>query len=346
MSRWQRFKNWALESPTQLFLVAFAIWLFLVVIATCITTQLYPDGFAQNIAAEMYGMLFDIILFGIILSIYDRLKTKRDEIRRYTEEIADFRGLESKEVTFRLSGLIRRLNERGVHAINLQNAFLNEAKLNNSQLSESNLEGAKLHHAQLHTAQLNNAKLDFAQLNNANLVAANLQEIQASEANFSGSQLLQTRMSFAKLPLCKFNRAILRQVQLDHSNLRRASFQDAFMENCDLHQAKMAKANLKNARLEGSNLQQCELMNANLQGTNLTNVNLEGGNLFKANLQGANLTDAALDKVKVASNDWFKQLIAWQVIGAKSLQQKYTIHSQGIKDPKGYVYFVIRKNNQ
>ena len=51
----------------------------------------------KDIAVEFHGMVFDIILFGLVLTFYEWMTDRRDKINRYREEIDDYLGWESDE---------------------------------------------------------------------------------------------------------------------------------------------------------------------------------------------------------------------------------------------------------
>ena len=98
------------------------------------------ESLFRDVLIETHGMLFDILLFGILLAIYEGiLERRRDrekaeeerisQIKRYEEEIDDFRGWHEAEAMYRNVGNIRRLNHLGITEINLENSHLVRANL-------------------------------------------------------------------------------------------------------------------------------------------------------------------------------------------------------------------------
>jgi len=113
----------------------------------------------KNIRVEAHGMLFDILVLGLLFSWLHNRGEKRRLIQRYTDEIDDFRGWEEEEAAKRIRGNIFRLNREGVHNINLNRCFLKGA-----DLMEANLMGANLWEAVLEEADLMEANLTGAEL--------------------------------------------------------------------------------------------------------------------------------------------------------------------------------------
>jgi len=65
------------------------------------------DSFIQEILAEAHGMIFDIVVIGILIFWLNQSGEKRQRIRMYKDEIDDFRLWESEEAAFRTVGNIK-----------------------------------------------------------------------------------------------------------------------------------------------------------------------------------------------------------------------------------------------
>lgn len=164
----------------------------------------------QDIAVEFHGMIFDIILFGIILSFYESIREKKDKIRRkekgksdriqrYREEIEDYLEWNEPEVSFRIAGNIRRLNRLNITDIKLERAFLRGINLQWMNLRGANLKGANLQGANLDQTIIRNATLQRANLNNSNLDCtefdhSDLQEAKLRGTNLKGTLFLNTNL--------------------------------------------------------------------------------------------------------------------------------------------------------
>ena len=97
------------------------IVLIIIILPKTIGANYKYEDIVEKIYSEIYGLLFDVILFGIIISIYhiltERIKSIEDEI----EQIDDFRGWKSNEASHRILGSIKRLQRLNVYKIDLSN---------------------------------------------------------------------------------------------------------------------------------------------------------------------------------------------------------------------------------
>jgi hypothetical protein len=83
----------------------------------------------QNIASELHGLLFDVLLFGIVFVIFEKVRDKREIITRYLEELDDYRGWDSPEAYQRTHGLLRRLINEQYFRIDMRDIFIKNQKV-------------------------------------------------------------------------------------------------------------------------------------------------------------------------------------------------------------------------
>ena len=81
------------------------------------------DSFFDGLRVEVGGFVFDIILFGIILSIYDFSKEKEQKRKQYEDEIEDYRGWTEQEASYRIFGNMKRLHNMQVNDYDLRNCY-------------------------------------------------------------------------------------------------------------------------------------------------------------------------------------------------------------------------------
>ncbi len=180
-----RWWNWITDRPLAIYILLLGVAVYLVGLVSF--PDYYNSEFWKNIRVEAHGMLFDILVLGLLFSWLHGLGEKRRLIKRYEDEIDDFRGWKSEEAARRIRGNILRLNREGVHKINLHNCFLKgvhlgEAKLGGAILDEADLRDAILRDADLGRAIITNADLRGIDLNGAildgaNLIGANFEEV-------------------------------------------------------------------------------------------------------------------------------------------------------------------------
>jgi uncharacterized protein YjbI with pentapeptide repeats len=237
-----QFINLLTRSSTLFFFMAatlafFGLWF--------VNIYLDPKEFNwHDVIVESHGVFFDLIVFGFLISIYEALKKKTENIKRFQEEIEDFRGWHQPEVAYRIAGAIKRLNALNVRNINLTNCYLN-----NARLQDIKLKGAQLHSTLLEGAFLPNSDLREVDFTNAKLGNAQLQHAKLQRANFQGAQLEYTDLTSANLTNAIFRHANLRNAKLVYSHLQNVDFKHANLEGVDLRGSDMTGALLEGAKL-------------------------------------------------------------------------------------------------
>ncbi len=256
----------------------------LVVIISLLSNVYTGQQFWENLLVEAHGMLFDVLVIGVIILFLNKLAEKRVDNRRYLEEIDDFRGWKDKEAAYRIAGNLKRLKRNGYKGkIDLRNCYLGSADLQTERLREYleyfpkylsgiNLTGSDLSCAHLRGADLHDAVLEKANLPGADLTDANLQDTNLLEAKLQGAYLQGTRL------------------------------QGAILLSAKLQGADLLGANLWNANLQAADLHDdAVLLNANFQAANLrgvTNLTLDQLSEVKS-LCGAELDPKLKKQVKV-----------------------------------------------
>jgi len=237
------------------------------------------SGFAENLLSEFFGVVFDIFIFGILIAFFNLWGERRRDIKRWQEEIDDYRGWKEPEALHRIVGNIKRLNRYRISKIDLAGCFLEKAILNNSDFSGSNLCEANLREAKLFMATFSKAKLSRTNLYKADLRGTDFHEADLDDAELSG-----------------------------------IDFYEANLSGANLSGANLSRANLHWTKLNGADLSGANLLMANLDGANLSETNLLGANLSGADLSGArNITVHQLSKSKTLFNTKLDPTIEQQI---------------------------------
>ncbi len=170
------------------------IWLFIVasvlVVGFGFLVYFYSDeGFDwRGFHTEAIGMVLDILFLGIIWAVFEFYRTKRFETKRYLEEIDDFRDWQGEEASRRLSGAIRRLNDRGIFDFDLNCCYLVNGKLwglkCTSEAAYVDFSGAAMKNA-----VLQNIDLSYSSFKNTDLMDSKLNGSSLCETNFEGAEL-------------------------------------------------------------------------------------------------------------------------------------------------------------
>lgn len=152
------------------FICAFILWTGLM----CWSNSKEGGDFSwHDLKVEANGMIFDLFVFGILVTIYNAVRARKEKIERLQEEIDDYRWWQEKEAMYRILGAIRRLNKEGVSRIELQHCTL----------SGAHLLGVNLTGATFSLTVLNRTDFTGADLSTANFVGAfNLSSATLKEA--------------------------------------------------------------------------------------------------------------------------------------------------------------------
>ncbi len=222
-------------------MTAAAVLVFVTILVVTLSLPYYLDdsrAFYGQVLAEAHGMIFDILVIGILLYWLNDRGEVRQRIRAYQDEIDDFRQLESTEASFRTVGNIKRLNRHRVTQINLVNSCLPRTNLNYVNLKGSNMNSANLTHSTLIESNMEGARLNQANFENSNLNQVCLRSAYASGANFKDAFLIKAQLQNALLIKANFYNAYLMEADLRGSYLMGADFEQASLYKADLRGAK------------------------------------------------------------------------------------------------------------
>jgi len=161
----------------------------------------FGDGwdYINNIIVEAHGLLFDLIVLGVLISIFESKREKEEAIERDNNLIDDLRGWRNEEGTRRTVGAIKRLASKDAPCLMLTNCYLKEANLNGVILKEANFQGAVLEGALLICANLEGAIFVGANLQGACLTHAKLEGTDFSWLEVSFPSFERTNLSGANL---------------------------------------------------------------------------------------------------------------------------------------------------
>jgi hypothetical protein len=181
------------KSKTNFFVGIALIGLLVVLLFDFFDSKFSP----HDILVEFHGLVFDLFVFGIILTTYETITSNKEKIERYKEEINDYRFWKSEEAMYRTRGLVKRLVDLKEKEIDLSNCFLETDKSLSSYKNMKSWEfsGAFLKDSLFLSNDLSDSKFYLTDLTNATFTKVNL-----SHCNFNHAILHNT--SFDR---CDFN---------------------------------------------------------------------------------------------------------------------------------------------
>ena len=113
---------------------SFSILLTLVCVGIAVGIFVLAPGVRQDfwpgLFVEFGGAIFDLLIFGILIAIFLDIRERRQLIRRYEEEIDDFKTWDSEEARHRIAGNLRRLQKLGKSDIDFRGVELSRFSFN------------------------------------------------------------------------------------------------------------------------------------------------------------------------------------------------------------------------
>lgn len=226
------------EVPEKQILTSGIVLTFLTILIVSLSIPFYLNDFElfyENVLIEAHGMLFDLLIIGILLVWLNKNGEKQLRIKRYMEEIDDYRHWKSEEATYKIIGNIKRLNKDKISLVELYNAYLKNANLNYVDLTGSNMNYVVLEDSTLINALLNRVRLNQANLKNAKLNKAELKGSFLGGANCEGASMIK----------CDLENAQLIKTNLKYTFLMDANLKGAMLAGTDFEGANLMKADLR-----------------------------------------------------------------------------------------------------
>jgi uncharacterized protein YjbI with pentapeptide repeats len=220
------------------------------------------DGFWSGVFVEFTGMLFDIVIFGLLIAFWDRISDGRFEARRQQEIIDDFKKWNSDEARHRIAGAIRRLNRNGVTSIKFAGIELHDFSFRQHDIIS--IMGSSFHEGDWGYG----GSRDKTVLKNVDFSSANCREVIFSPYVILRGMIVLTLVKDCKFIQSDLRGAVFKGTRLEwtaehpedlgiwhddeeggpffeqtyypafwQANLKGASFSDAILKNVDFREA-------------------------------------------------------------------------------------------------------------
>ncbi len=152
-----------------------------------------------DILSNLNASIFDLVVLIFLINLLTSLQDKRRNIKKWEEEIDDYRGWNEPEAMYRNVGNIIRLLRNKARYLNLHKCYLKGATLDSTNLKGAYLALADLSAASLRSSNLSSAELWNANLTGANLFYADLSNTNLHKTNLSNADLTNTILNGANL---------------------------------------------------------------------------------------------------------------------------------------------------
>lgn len=279
-------EEWLSDNPAGYYMIAMIIATF-----TIIPLGLFKEiDYGNDVLVEAHGLLFDLIIFGILLAIFDSLRNRKSKIYDYQMEIDSLRNWKSEEAAHKILGIIRKMNGIGHTKTNISDAQLEMLDMRSINLSES-----LLNNTCFYQSNLSNAIFDLIISDNGDFSSDRFEPL-----HFSTNPVdIFDNIEKALIKQCQ---TILISASFIGARLQRCNFQSSILTNADFTNTKFSKSvNFKNAVLTGSIFQGAHFDNPNFEGAEVYSDFLD--NLKNWNITGHPVYDwYALEKISVKNH--------------------------------------------
>lgn len=239
-----------LRAVTFLFLLTLLIVVFLTSCWEMVSSNIFPNttlglynkDFWENVLVEAHGMVFDILIIGVIVVWLDTRRTTFNEKKSMLNELSDMSYLDLPEVNHRKVGMMHRLNKLGVESFNIDELIIAEVRVKRLNVGASTL---------------NNLKVMRSSISESHFTKTAL-----LRADFSDTQIKSTKFLNCEMKKAVFIRAKAHGVDYSNSNLERARFMDADLQNAIFKGCNLREANFENANLRNTNFKDATYVKA------------------------------------------------------------------------------------
>ncbi len=240
-----RLKYWfKYELPKYSGIIFFTSLSILSLLGIILLDKFDPDFSRHDILVEAHGLIFDLFVFGILITIFDFLRNRRDNRSRYNEEIEDLIGWKSEEAKVKILAKVKRLYNLGQRRFFLSNAYLKRANLSDYDLTDSvivltNIKKGSFVRSNLKNARLTASKLQKVYFTSAHLENTDLSNSNCKGAHFTDTNLLNTNFKKADLRKANFSVCHYENVNFENSLLEGTVVDDLnWFENLEKHRTK------------------------------------------------------------------------------------------------------------
>jgi hypothetical protein len=163
------------------------------------------NSFYHEIILASHGIVLDLLVLGIVLTLYEHFTEKKNKIERYKEEIDDLRFWRSEEAMFRIIGIVKRLNKLGVKELDL------------SHCQFKNFPPFK--------------DMTYWKFQCSSFINSHFIDIKLNGSNFFDSNIKNSYFIHSDLTACDFSLCILENVAFEQCVMNNVNFTNAYIEN-------------------------------------------------------------------------------------------------------------------
>lgn len=195
----------------------------------------------QGATIEIFGLIFDILIFGILIGIYNKIYEKKQEVKRYKEELEDYRGWNEKEASYRIFGILKRLLHLKQYDIDLSNCYFENIQFTknlfenfdfySSKISATIFKNCNLMHSIFDKVEQDRIK-DYYDYFSVTTDKTFFIDCILQSSSFSSNHYFQISFINCNLKLCDFTNSIFETCNFDNCEFENAKFDNLELRDC------------------------------------------------------------------------------------------------------------------
>lgn len=214
--RWRRLKPvpaWRRELQEVWLTANLTYALSLLALCAALTVGLQWIGHYEwaDLWPELGGMSFDIFFILIVFAFFEHRRARSVEIERQRETIDDYKRWDAPEARLRIAGAIRRLNRKGITALNLSGAKLSDFRF--AEMGIPSLVGSSFYDGSWgdphHVGDVTLSRVEFSHVDCSDVCFSPYDPFEALSLAFSHASFTDCTFTNATLTGARFNGAEL-----------------------------------------------------------------------------------------------------------------------------------------
>lgn len=227
----------------------------------------YFDG----LFVELGGFLLDLAFLGIFIGWFENRRNTRQEIRRYQEEIDDYKKWDSREARCRIAGNIRRLAKHGFISIDFTGILLTDFCFAENDITS--IKGAHFHDGLWGKTSLR----ERTSLTRVSFLSTDCRDV--TFCHFNPFIAFAINNPYVVMEDCTFIRTDLRGAKFNGAHLRwtepagREMYETDQDEHGEWYHFQVYEPPFYEANLQGASFDGCHFDNADFRGAeNITDA--------------------------------------------------------------------------
>lgn len=227
------------NSINRFLFVLFLAILTVLLIGLVTKQDIFSTPFGEGLFVELFGMLFDIILLGLLFTWITDKGEKEGRVKRLKAEIDICSKMKTEEATNKILLNIYLLNNEGVTDIKIRNVNFDGYDFRDFNFGGTTAKTIDLSGGYLLEVDFSGCSLPDAQFVNVtgSSVKFNTDDAILLRADFSDSHLQYSEFKEARLDSADFRNATLSSVDFSGASLKGTKFINTYIGNCNFENA-------------------------------------------------------------------------------------------------------------